>query len=114
MKNNKTVSAEIRKLKRIFKNIEENKRKIVEPLIENVAFMTEKLKELREYIDEHGCTETYQNGANQSGRKRSAEVDVYNTMIKNYVAAMRQLIDLLPEDEKKNDELAEFLRVRKK
>lgn len=104
------ASAEIKKLKKIFKNIDENKQKIVAPLIESAAFMAEELQKLQKHIAEHGCTETYRNGANQTGKKKSSEVEVFNAMIKNYAAVIRQLTDLLPEDKREDDELMEFVR----
>lgn len=41
MEKGKIKAAEMRKLKRIFKEIPENKKKIVEKLIDNAAFMAE-------------------------------------------------------------------------
>ena len=102
-------SKELRKLEKIFKDIEPTKKKVVEKLITNAAFMAVELDKLQEIIAENGCTEEYQNGANQSGKKKSSEVEVYNTMIKNYTAVIRQLLELLPETSKSSDELMEFL-----
>lgn len=109
MSKERKLSTELKKLKKIFGNIEENKRKTVEPLIENAAFMTVELEKLQKYIAENGCTETYQNGENQKGKKKSSEVDVYNTMIKNFTAIIKQLTELLPEGENKKDELFDFI-----
>lgn len=100
----------MRKLKRIFKNIDENKQKIVAPLIESAAFMAQELQKLQRYIAEHGCTEEYQNGANQKGKKKSSEVEVFNAMIKNYSAIIKQLTDMLPENVTVDDELMEFVK----
>lgn len=105
-----TKSSEIRKLKKIFADIGEDNKKIVERLIENAAFMAEELSKLQEYISEHGCTEEYKNGANQFGKKKSSEVEVYNTMIKNYSSIIKQLCDLKPESQDKTDELFDFLQ----
>ena len=106
------ASKEMRKLKRIFKNIDENKQKIVAPLIESAAFMAQELQKLQKHIAEHGCTEEYQNGANQKGKKKSSEVEVFNAMIKNYSAVIKQLCDMLPEDGKTDDELMDFVQNR--
>lgn len=105
------IKKELRKLQDIFVGIDESRKKVVETLIENAAFMAAQLKLLQAYIDEHGVTETYQNGENQFGKKKSSEVDVYNTMIKNYTAIIRQLLELLPADQSaEEDELLGFLR----
>ena len=80
-------------------------KKVVDPLLREAAFMAASLYELRQIINEKGYTEAYQNGANQKGIKKSSEVEIYNTMIKNYSAIMKQLTDLLPKDDlKKSDD----------
>ena len=106
----KKRSKELNKLKKIFKDIEPGKRQTVEKLISNAAFMAESLDDLQEIIREKGFTESYQNGANQCGIKKCSEVEIYNTMIKNYSSIIKQLVDLLPNDERSGgDELLDFI-----
>ena len=106
----KRKSKELNKLKKIFKEIEPGKRQTVEKLIANAAFMAESLDELQETIREKGFTEEYQNGANQYGIKKCSEVEIYNTMIKNYSSIIKQLVDLLPNDAMNSgDELLDFI-----
>ena len=64
--------------------------------------MAASLYELRKIIDEKGYTEEYQNGANQKGVKKCSEVEIYNTMIKNYSAIVKQLTDLIPKETAKS------------
>ena len=110
----KNKSKELEKLKKIFKDIEPGKRQTVEKLISNAAFMAESLDELQEIIREKGYIEEYKNGANQSGFKKCSEVDIYNTMIKNYSSIVKQLIDILPDESKGGgDELLEFISGKK-
>ena len=97
LKKDDEISKEIKKLKKIFKNINKNKMNVVNKLIESAAFMAVELKKLEDHISENGVTEEYYNGKNQSGIKTSSEVTVYNTMIKNYSAIIKQLCDLSPE-----------------
>lgn len=66
-------------------------------LIENAAFMAVSLEDLRAEINEKGWTESYQNGANQSGVKKSAASECYTATYKNYLATVKQLIDIAPE-----------------
>ena len=107
----KKRSKELKKLNKIFKDIEPNKRQTVEKLIENAAFMAESLDDLQEIIREKGFTEEYQNGANQCGVKKCSEVEIYNTMIKNYSSIVKQLVDLMPNESKNGgDELLDFIR----
>ena len=103
-------SKELKKLEKIFKDIEPSKRQTVEKLIENAAFMAESLAELQEIIREKGFVEEYHNGANQSGVKKCSEVEIYNTMIKNYSSIIKQLVDLLPNGAGSGgDELLDFI-----
>ena len=68
--------------------------------MDEAAFMAASLYELRKIINEKGYTEEYQNGANQKGIKKCSEVEIHNTMIKNYSAIIKQLTDLLPKEQK--------------
>lgn len=97
LKKEDLFSKELKKLKKIFKNIAKNKQSIVNKLIESAAFMAVELAELEKHIAANGVTEEYFNGRNQSGIKTSTEVTVYNTMIKNYSMIIKQLCDLSPE-----------------
>lgn len=106
----KKKSKELTKLKKIFKDIEPDKQQTVEKLISNAAFMAESLDDLQEIIRKKGFVEEYQNGANQYGVKKCSEVDIYNTMIKNYSSVIKQLLDLLPNGSSNGgDELLDFL-----
>lgn len=104
------IKSENTRLKGIFKDLDENKKKVVMPLIQKAAFMHVELEELQKEIEEKGCIDEYQNGANQWGTKKSAAVDVYNTMIKNYTAIIKTLTDLAPAAPKKKKSALASLR----
>lgn len=108
---NKKIKKEINKIKRVFQGIPKNKKEIVEKLIENAAFMSITLDELKEDIKKYGVKETYVNGKDQYGFKESIESKTYNTMIKNYSNVIKQLIDFLPKEEQKNagEDLLNFI-----
>lgn len=91
------IKSEKRKLAGIYSKLDTKTKKSVESLIEEAAFMAASLYELRQEINENGYTEEYQNGANQKGIKKRSEVEVYNTMVKNHMAVIKQLTDLLPK-----------------
>ena len=91
------IRSEINRLNKIFANLTQDAAAVAVRLIENAAFMAVSLNELQALINKHGYTEEYQNGENQKGVKKSSEVDIYNTMIKNFNTTMKQLIDMLPE-----------------
>lgn len=115
-KKNAAITKEKQKISKLFAKIDKNKRDVVEKLIENVAFMSITLDELKEDIKIYGVKETYMNGSNQFGFKESIESKTYNAMLKNYMNAIKQLIDLLPDEEKKNtgEDLLKFIASGKK
>lgn len=103
---------EEKRIKRLMKAVDKDTLSTMQSLIENAAFMSVTLSDLQKSMLENGVISEYQNGENQWGTKKSPEVEIYNTMIKNYMAIVKQLVDLLPEREstKKNDLLLDFLR----
>lgn len=99
------IKAEKTRLKGIFKDLDENKKKLVTPLIEKAAFMSIELDNLQETIRKNGWTSEYQNGENQWGTKKSPEADTYIALSKNYAAVIRQLTDLVPAAKRKESRL---------
>lgn len=111
------IKSEKNKLRGIYRKVDKKIQKAVESLIEEAAFMAASLYELRQIIDEKGYTEEYQNGANQRGTKKCSEVELYNTMIKNYTSVVKQLTDLIPKDasnggKTESDEFMDFVNDR--
>ena len=109
------IKKEQKRLQEIFKNLDTNKKKGVEKLIEDAAFMAVTLEETRQIIARDGIVETYQNGANQTGVKKSSAVEVYDKMVNTYSRVVKQLVDLIPErvifdtEEDEEDDPAEEL-----
>ena len=106
---------ELSKLKKLFKSAPESVKKLTQPLIENAAFMAEQLDILQEEITKAGSwTETYRNGANQTGKKMSAAAQAYNQLIKNYSKVIKDLYSYLPEQAVTSaateDEFQRFIR----
>ena len=86
----------------IFKDLEANKLKTCAALIDRAAFITISLEDLEEQLNETGWVETYQNGENQSGLKKSAAADVHISLTKNLNAIVKQLLDLVPPAQKES------------
>lgn len=104
------ISLEMKKYNEIFAKIDPELKKANDSLIENVVFMKVSLEELQKIINEKGYTEEYKNGANQYGIKKCNEVELYNTMIKNYMTAMKQLNELIIKNEfEEEDGFEDFL-----
>lgn len=89
--------SEFLRTKKILAGLDKDLAKLLEPLLKNAAFMAVQLEDYRENIRENGGVCEYQNGENQWGTKKSPEAELYNTMMKNYQAVIRQLFDLSPE-----------------
>lgn len=98
------IKKEVNKLKKLYINLDDKTKKAVYSLIENAAFMIVTLKDLQETIKINGVVSEYQNGENQWGTKKSPEIEIYNTMIKNHMSIIKQLTDLLPKEIKVADE----------
>lgn len=107
MKKDTKIKKELERLDEIYKELPENKYKIVYPLLENAAFMKVTLEDLQYMINKEGCHDEYKNGANQYGRKASADLQAYNSLIKNYNSISERLEKMLPPEKKKSklDEL---------
>lgn len=101
---NQKIKKETQRLKKLFKELSDNKKKMAEKLIENASFMSITLDELKEDIKVYGVKETYVNGVNQFGFKESIESKTYNTMVKNYMNIVKQLNDMLPEQKQINED----------
>lgn len=99
------IARERARLRRIFKNLDENKLKTAQALIDRAAFLTVHLRLLEEEINENGWTEEYKNGASQSGMKKSAAADAHISLTKNLSTIMKQLLELVPPAARKDSKL---------
>jgi hypothetical protein len=106
---NKRIKVEIKRLNNFYKNLSEELKKTYKSLIENAAFMIVSLEDLQREINLNGYTSLYKNGENQFGTKKSPEIEIYLTMIKNYVLLVKQLNDFLPDKAKNNSTEEPFL-----
>ncbi len=93
----KEIKKEVSRLRKVFKNIDENKKKLVETTISDVAFMTVTMAELREKIIRDGTTVDYKNGANQYGTKQNPDAQLYLQLSQKQTQAMKILIECMPK-----------------
>lgn len=99
------VKREKNRLRAVFRDLDKNKLKAVEKLIETAAFMAVSLEELQKQINDEGFTSEYQNGENQFGTKKSPAVEIHLAMTKNFTTAIKQLAELAPPERKKKSAL---------
>lgn len=112
----KRIKKEVNRLKRLFSKIDENKKKLVHTTIEDVAFLTITMQDLREQIIRDGTTVEYKNGENQYGTKQSPDAQLYLQMSQKLTQAMKILIECLPKTEKpvvQGDGFEDFINGRK-
>lgn len=85
--------------------LSESRQERAQSLLNKIIFMEKELAKLQRDLRRTGWTEEYVNGANQSGVKKSAAGEAYNSLIKNYIAAVKQLEDILADVTDDVDEL---------
>lgn len=104
------IKKEVTRLKKLYKELGKDKIKFLEGIINEAAFMKITLEETRTTLLEEGMTEIFEQGK-QKFKRNNPSVDIYTTFINRYSNVMKQLIDLLPKQEKKteNDALMAFL-----
>ena len=108
----KAIKKEIRKLRRLFKNLPKDKRQAADGLIQEAAFMRVTLEEARHIIDQQGIIEVFEQGSQRFLREHPA-TKVYNTMINRYAAVCKQLFDMVPDPDagkQAQDELMAFVK----
>lgn len=120
-KRNALIKKETKRLEKLFENLQTSKLKVANNLIQDAAFMSVQLEELKKIINRDGVVEKYQNGESQMGLKKSAASEVYDKMINTYSKVVKQLCDLVPdivvfhpEDEEDEDPAKELMRFVEK
>ena len=91
------VASEYRRISKALESIPEDKRNVAKKLMEEAAYLTQIIADSRAEIDENGIIEIYQNGENQSGRKKNPAVEIYDRAVNSYSKIIKQLTDLLPD-----------------
>lgn len=108
------ISKNFKKLKRIFRFLDKDRRSFAEKLCRKAAFMDVTLDEMQAQITAEGYVVEAVNGNGFRVKMDHPAVKTYNTMIKNYTAVMKQLADLLPEGSEEADEIMAFMKGKKK
>ena len=102
---NAKIEKEIRRLRRLFSKIDKNKKNLVYTTIDDIAFMSVTMQELREKIIREGTSIEYKNGENQWGKKQSPDAQLYLQMSQKQTQAMKILIDCMPKTEQISKEI---------
>lgn len=104
------ISAELRKFKGFCRNLSKDRKNIAIKLCQKAAFMEVTLEDLQDRINKEGAIVEAVNGNGFKVKSENPAQKTYNTMIKNYNATIKSLVDLMPEGASANDELIGFIR----
>lgn len=106
----KLVQAELRKLRDITRDaIPDEKRKVVMPLLANLAFLKIKLDEARSDLLGEKIYTSYDNGGGQCGIREHPGFSAYNKLLTTYARAIKQLADMMPSGSAAADQLIDYL-----
>ena len=113
--NQRRISAEKRRLNKIYAEIEDGKKKAVAGLIERAAFMRVQLEDLEADLNENGWTEEFQQSEKCDPYERQRPAgQTYISLNSNYQKIIKQLSDIVPDDGGKDAaaELMSFVNKR--
>ena len=89
-----SIRKEQLRIKKLYKDLPEDRKKLAEKLIERAAFMAVSLAEMEQTINTEGNVVKMPQGDYEIDRAHPL-LPVYNEMIKNYTAVIKQLDALL-------------------
>ena len=93
------ISAEIARLKKIYKDLKDDAKSVVEPLVERAAFMRVALADMESQLMQYGLTEEFRQSDKVKPYMRKTPIaDLYNNYNKTYQTLIKQLTDYLPKD----------------
>jgi len=89
--------------------ISEKKVMMLDPVIENTAWMKVKLDEAREVVQESSVVISYDNGGGQTGIRENPIFKGYEALWKSYMSGMNIILNALPKEvvEKEADKVIE-------
>lgn len=107
----KQINKHKRMIKKLLSDIDQDTLKLNDGLIDEAATYAANLVECNELIKRDGLVDTYQNGENQWGTKKSVAAELKPKYTATYQSLIRQLSGLLPTEKEKDAaaELMEFI-----
>lgn len=114
MVEDKKIKQEITRLRKIFKDLDGDKKELADRLINRAAFMMGTLETLEEDVKINGPVITSVNGNGFNVTQENPAQKSYNVMIRNYNGVIKALFEMLPDSNGEQDELMKFLVRDKK
>lgn len=120
MKAVKTKEARIKdeenRLRAVYSDLDSQKKIVADGLIQRAAYYRVTLEDFESDLDQNGYTERFQQGKTQDPYDRKRPIaDMYTSMSALYQKCTKQLTDLLPKEDGKQeneDELLGFISGR--
>lgn len=84
------VEKERKKIRKLYKDLPEDRKNLAENLVDRVAFMAVSLRDMEAQINEEGKTQEMPQG-DYTIQRAHPLLASYNAMIKNYTTAIKQL-----------------------
>lgn len=109
------IKKEVRRLNRIYKDIDKDNKAIIDGLIQRAAYMRVTLEDWEKDIMENGYYEMFTQSEKTEPYERERPVArLYNTMNANYQKIIKQLGDLVPKEVKvvEDDGFKDFIAQR--
>lgn len=113
---------EMRRINKLLRDsgLKEDKVQILQPVIENAAWMKVKLDDARAAIKTSQIVVTYDNGGGQKGLRENPLYKGYEALWKAYMQGMSKIIDSIPdeyeevkkEEEKRTTNVLELVRKK--
>lgn len=90
------------RIKRLLKQAKTppEKMKILEPVIDNTAWMKAKLEDTIEQIQDGQIAIEYDNGGGQTGIRESPLFKGYESLFKTYMSGMQRIMEAMPAKER--------------
>ena len=79
--------------------ISDKRMSLLQPVIQNTAWMKAKLDDAREAIKNSNIVIAYDNGGNQKGIRINPLFTGYENLWKSYIAGMNKIFDCLPAEQ---------------
>ena len=96
----KRANKERNRIKRLLVDagISDKRMKILEPIIQNTAWMKAKLDDARDAISDSQVVVEYDNGGGQKGSHENPLFKGYENLWRSYMQGMTKIIESLPEE----------------
>lgn len=83
--------------------IDDRRLRILQPIIENTAWMKVKLDEAREVVKNSNVVISYDNGGGQKGIRENPIFKGYEALWKSYMSGMQHILNALPPQQQKEE-----------